>query len=155
MRQIMQCIKNQKINRFFSVVFVLFVFLIQCGCMDPHEYEPEEPPEKPEPPEAPTILRPESDEEFRSQDKRSVPLNWSPVEGKEYYEIEIDTTAGFTYSHPHDVYAPPTSVYLLCYPPRTTYYFRVRAYSSAWIWYTDWSETRRFYLIPVSADTVF
>ena len=153
MKKIKQNKINQRLNKLFSLAFILFLFFINFGCMDPDEYKPDEPPEKLEPPEAPNILLPEPDAEFRSYDHCLVQFDWSPVEGAQEYEIEIDTTSTFSHTWPEACW-PPTAVLLPFYPPKTTYFFRVRAYSSSWIWYTDWSESRRFYLLPVGSDTV-
>jgi len=153
MKKIKQNNMSQRLGRLFSLTFILFLFFINFGCMDPNEYKPEEPPEKLEPPEAPTVLLPEPDAVFRSKDQCLVQFDWSHV-GGQGYEYEIDTTPDFIYDYPHTT-SPPIAVLLTFYPPQTTYFFRVRAYSSSWIWYTDWSEPRRFYLLPVSTDTVF
>lgn len=153
MKKIKQNKINQRLNKLFSLVFILFLFFIHFGCMNPEELEPDEPPEKIEPPEPPNVLLPEPEAEFRSYDHRWVQFDWSHVEGAQVYEIEIDTAPDFSHAWPEEA-SPPTEVRLAFYPPKTTYFFRVRAYNSSWIWYTYWSESRRFYLLPVGSDSV-
>jgi hypothetical protein len=147
-----QSTEEQKRNKLFSVTFILLLFFIHSGCMDPTEYKPDEPPEKSEPPDPPIILLPESDTVFRCYQNHVVVCDWTLIEGAQAYEMQIDTISNFSSSYPHGA-SPPTPVLLSVYPPMTTYFLRARAYSSSWIWYTDWSDTRRFYLIPTS-DTI-
>lgn len=134
---------------------LVFIFLASFGCMDPGQYEPEEPPVKTDPPEGPSVLLPEQDALFRSLYLVWVDLDWIEVEGAEGYEYQVNTDSSFAVSYPYLVPFPPTAFNAFCYPPITTYFFRVRAHSSAWTWYTDWSELRRFHLMPVEDDTIF
>lgn len=133
--------------------FILFLCCGIFGCMDSDEYKPDDPPFV-DPPDPPIILLPEPDAELRSKEYRWVQCDWTHVEGAQSYEMQIDTTSDLGYSWAFAA-SPGVTIRLDFYPPVTTYYFRVRAYSSAWTWYTAWSETRRFYLLPVSGDTTF
>lgn len=130
-------------------------FLLTVGCMDPDEYKPEEPPEKIEPPDGPSVLLPVQDTLFRCEYYCLVMLTWTHVDGAEGYEFQVDRDSTFSMSFPYQGFYPPYTFSAFCYPPITTYYFRVRAYSDAWTWYTDWSDTRRFHLMPVQDDTIF
>lgn len=135
--------------------FLAFAFLVSSGCMDPGQYEPEEPPVKTDPPEGPSVLLPAQDALFRSLYDRWVTLAWTVVEGAEGYEFQVDRDSSFAASFPYQYSGDTTAYNAYCYPPITTYFFRVRAHSSAWTWYTDWSELRRFHLMPVEDDTIF
>lgn len=149
MRKMKETKMNRRLKQLFSLTSILFLFFIHFGCMDPDELKPDEPPEKIEPPEPPIILLPEPDTAFRCHRSRLIQCDWSLVEGAQSHQIQIDTSSSFSYSYPQGA-TPPTSVRLYVYPPMTTYYLRVRSNSSSWIWHTDWSETRRFYLISTS-----
>ena len=144
---------------FYKTVNVLpilvAVFIAVLGCMDPDEYKPEEPPVKTDPPGGPSVLLPNQDALFRCEYYYTVMLNWTDVDSAQGYEYQVDTDSTFSSSFPYQGQWPPSSFYAVCFPPITTYYFRVRAYSDAWTWYTDWSDTRRFHLIPVQDDTIF
>jgi hypothetical protein len=134
---------------------LLCIFLASFGCMDPGQYEPEEPPVKTDPPAGPSVILPEQDTLFRCEYSVAVALDWTAVDGAEGYEYQVNTDSSFAASFPYQVTNPPTAFHASCYPPITTYFFRVRAHSSAWTWYTDWSGLRRFHLMPVEDDTIF
>ncbi len=139
----------------FALVFVVTVFLAVAGCMDPDEYKPEGPPEKTDPPDGPSVLLPAQDASWRCEYYYPVTLNWTGVDGAQGYEFQVNTDSTFSSAFPFQGFFPPYTFYAVCFPPITTYYFRVRAYSDAWTWYTDWSDTRRFHLMPVQDDTIF
>jgi hypothetical protein len=139
----------------FILVFVSVGFILGVGCMDPNEYEPEGPPEKTDPPEGPSVLQPDQDTLFRCEYYYVVTLDWTRVNGAQGYEFQIDRDSTFATSYPYQHQYPPTLFSAYCFLPATTYYFRVRAYSDAWTWYTNWSDTRRFHLMPVQDDTIF
>ena len=140
-----------------SLKWTFFVFLLLAGivCMDPSEYEPEDPPQKVDPPEAPLMLLPEPDDEYRCMNTCWVSFDWSYVEGAQGYEIQISPDSTFMNAFPYPAYGSGALHELTFHAPRITYYCRVHAYSSEWTWYTAWSETRRFHLLPVAGDTIF
>lgn len=144
--------KKSKLYVFF---FLAFLILTSLYCMDPGQYEPEEPPVKTDPPEAPSVLLPVQDALFRSQYSITVTLAWTEVEDAEGYEYQVDSDSSFASSFPHLCGNDTTGYYAYCIPPITTYFLRVRAHSSAWTWYTDWSDLRRFHIMPVEDDTIF
>jgi hypothetical protein len=131
---------------------ITFLFCMILGCMDSGEYRGDDPPFI-DPPDPPIILLPEPDAEFRSRGYCWVLCDWTHVEGVQSYEMQIDTTPDLSYTWAYSATAG-NPIRLDFYPPVTSYYFRIRAYSNAWTWYTAWSDTRRFYLLPVSGDTM-
>lgn len=139
----------------FFVMVMWMVLLLVVACMDPDEYKPEGPPEKTEPPEGPSVLLPVHDALFRCEYYCNVRLDWTEVDSAQGYEFQIDRDSTFSASFPYQGIFPPYWFEAFCFPPITTYYFRVRAYSDAWTWYTDWSDIRRFHLMPVQDDTIF
>lgn len=151
MKGIRQHNVNEKLGVFF---FLAFVSLASYGCMDPSQYEPEGPPVKADPPEGPTVLQPAQDVIFRIRYQELVHLAWTAVDGAQGYEYQVDTDPSFVGSFPYLTASTDTSYYAHSYPPITTYFFRVRAHSSAWIWYTDYSEPRRFHVMPIEDDTI-
>jgi len=152
------CFGTQRVSLNIKPLCTLITtaFLFVCmGCMDPNEYKPEDPPQKIDPPEGPSALLPVQDALFRSEYYCQVMLDWTEVDGAQAYEFQVDTDSNFTYSYPWQGYYPPTIYSAVCFPPITTYYFRVRAYSDEWTWYTDWSDIVRFHVMPVEDDTIF
>lgn len=141
--------------RNFGAVIMSIVLILAIGCMDPDEYKPEEPPEKTEPPDGPGVLLPEQDALWRCEYYHTVILDWTDVDNAQGYEFQVDRDSTFTASFPYQGFFPPYVFTAVCFPPITTYYFRVRAYSDAWTWYTNWSDVRRFHLVPVQDDTIF
>ncbi|UCD04642.1 MAG: hypothetical protein JSV98_05850 [candidate division WOR-3 bacterium] len=150
----MTCSVCKKTTNLGAVIISVLVILA-IGCMDPDEYKPEEPPEKTDPPEGPSVLLPLQDTLFRCEYYRTVLFDWTGVDSAQGYEFQIDRDSTFTTAFPYQGFFPPYSFEAFCFPPVTTYYFRVRAYSDLWTWYTDWSDTRRFHLISVQDDTIF
>ncbi len=141
--------------RNFGAVIMSIVLILAIGCMDPDEYKPEEPPEKTEPPDGPGVLLPEQDALWHCEYYHTVILDWTDVDNAQGYEFQVDRDSTFTASFPYQGFFPPYVFTAVCFPPITTYYFRVRAYSDAWTWYTNWSDVRRFHLVPVQDDTIF
>jgi hypothetical protein len=147
--------RGQVFMRWFLMAVTMITIMACFGCMDPDEYKPEEPPQKIDPPEGPTALLPLQDALFRSEYYCWVTLDWTGVEGAQGYEFQVDTDSSFTGSYPFQGEFPPSSFSAVCFPPVTTYFFRVRAYSDAWTWYTNWSQVIRFHVMPVEDDTIF
>jgi len=147
--------KSQLLLISLKLILVLLALLAVVVCMDPSEYKPEDPPQKIDPPEAPHMLLPEADDEYRCMNTCWVSFDWSYVEGAEGYEIQISADSTFANAFPYPAYGSSALHELIFYAPRITYYCRVHAHSSAWTWYTAWSETRRFHLLPVTGDTIY
>jgi hypothetical protein len=139
----------------FLMAFIVIAIVASFSCMDPNDYKPDDPPQKIDPPEGPSALLPEQDTVFRSEYSHWVTFDWTEVDSAQGYEFQVCTDSTFYGAFPYQGQIPPVSFCAMCFPPITTYFFRVRAYSDAWTWYTDWSNVRRFHLIPVEDDTIF
>lgn len=148
-------IRKQASIKSISLVVTTAILMVILACMDPDEYKPEDPPQKIDPPEGPSALLPVQDALFRAEYYCEVMLDWTGVDGAQGYEYQVDRDSTFTGSYPYQGEWPPVVHSAVCFPPITTYYFRVRAYSDAWTWYTNWSEVIRFHVMPVEDDTLF
>jgi hypothetical protein len=138
---------------FYSILkilpFVIIVMFITYypGCKNPEEYNPDdsliEPPEPPQP-----ISPPEGTSYVWTPQVGSIfhlDFEWSTVTGAQRYELEIDTDSSFDNAA---VYSTSyTSIQAELYEI-DTYFWHVRAYSSAWTYYTEWSDIRTFRIAP-------
>lgn len=145
---------RQSLMKFFLILLAAIWVASLGGCMDPFEYDPGGPPVKTDPPAGPGALLPVQDALFRCEYYAVVVLDWTFVTGAQGYEFQVSTDSTFALSYPYQGQYPPVQFYARCIPPITTYHFRVRAYSDAWTWYTDWSEIRTFHVMPVQDDTI-
>jgi len=86
--------------------------------------------------------------------ERSFTANWKPVEGADYYEVEVSTDENFNFRHPdyniHRVnqYTALTVQYLT---PGTVYFYRVRAVSGSLS--SEFSRTVQATTIPLVPET--
>jgi len=115
---------------------------LQTGCKDPDEYAPH-PDSLISPPAAPQLLNPPHDTGWvyvPAQGPVIVNFEWTSVQGAEYYELHV--YADTTYTDPV-TYKVSYNAVIIAFLPRPVYW-RVRASSSRWTWYTDWSEIRYF-----------
>ncbi|UCG30777.1 MAG: hypothetical protein JSV53_02575 [candidate division WOR-3 bacterium] len=129
----------------FTLAFV--VLLASAGCKDPDEYDPNEPLDPP--PAPPTLLYPLPDTNLCSSSPFPlVFFDWNTVGGAEIYQLQTDSLITFETAELLQYSYPPTYVQLYRYEDRATYYARIRAGSTRWTNYTEWSEVRRFYLRP-------
>jgi hypothetical protein len=126
-----------------AIVFLLTI----VGCKDPDEYDPSQPLDPP--PSPPAILYPMADTNLCSSSAyQSVFFDWNTIGGAEVYQIQVDSIYSFQTAELFQFSYPPTYVQLYRYTDRAAYYARIRAGSTRWTNYTDWSEVRRFYLRP-------
>jgi hypothetical protein len=122
------------------------VLAIVTTCKNPDEFEPDNPYDQ-EAPAPPVILRPVAGTVFPCQNSKTILFDWTHVSGAQEYEIQIDTSASFSTDSIYGANNPPTTITLIRYTARTTYYCRIRAGSAYWrTLYTDWSDVRVFYL---------
>ncbi len=130
------------------LVIVILFSQLNPGCKGPEQYEPPEDSLIP-PPSAPQLLFPPNDTHYvfgqggQGWDYVIVQLEWTAVSGAELYELHISNTSTFTDTLLYTVFG--TTPILSFGSPRHCYW-RVRAESELWTWYTDWSETGYFRL---------
>jgi hypothetical protein len=130
--------------RYIFTIVLLLLFGFSVNCKDPARH-PED--DVTEPPEPPVLIHPQADTSYNG-DAVQVLFDWNYLAGAQIYEIQIDTLLSFNTGSVHSAEVPPKIIELYRYAYITTYYCRIRAASELWTYYTDWSETRRFYLKP-------
>lgn len=135
----------QTLVKFFFLGFVCFLVSFNSTCKDPEEFEPVD--SLLPPPSPPGLIHPFPDTVFPCGVSYDVFFYWKPIESAGVYQIQIDTASTFSTELFLQVSSPPTTIKLNRYGNRTDYFARIRAGSSLWIWYTDWSEIRLFHLI--------
>ncbi len=140
------CARLKSIITHGTILAIVF-FLTVVGCKDPDEYDPNQPLDPP--PSPPTILFPIADTNLCSASAlQSVFFDWNTVGGTEVYQLQVDSILSFETAELLQFSYPPTYVQVYRYADKATYYARMRAGSTRWTNYTDWSEVRRFYLRP-------
>jgi hypothetical protein len=126
---------------------VSVALLCLLACRDPNSYQPFDP-TKPDPPDPPALIRPANG---WMSDRYAYPQNvdfaWQAVSGAQFYQLEVyrDSLlrdAYLMYSAAR-VYQTMTADSL---PYYGIYYWRVRAASTNWNNYTDWSSPFHFSL---------
>ncbi len=128
--------------------FSLLTSSVFLSCKDPYGYEPYDP-NKPDPPAAPLLTEPEDGKLIVNYAyPQDVALKWERVTGASYYQVEVyrDSAASAdSMEQPliSGIYSNQTSVTCGRWGD---YYWRVRAYSPNWKWYTGWSELWQFWL---------
>jgi hypothetical protein len=148
------------------VILAIFSLSSFQGCKDPEEFTPDED-TLVAPPEPPELLGPTDGFVYNVvidpiNYSYDVILEWTAVEGNELYEVEL-TTDTFP---PVTVNSPSSSLIItfrdlhrLC-----EHHWRVRAGSTHWLNFTEWSDVRTFELrmrqagptlISPEHDTVF
>jgi hypothetical protein len=92
-------------------------------------------------PDAPQLLHPRDDTAFWYESWDTFPhdieLEWGNIEGTQYYELIASRDSSLP-EEPIKVY---NYNYTLTIDTNSMYYWKVRAYSRNWEWYTRWSET--------------
>lgn len=115
---------------------------LQTGCKDPDEYAPYQD-SLISPPAAPQLLNPPDDTGWvyiEALGPVIVDFEWTPIQDAEHYDLYL--YADTTYTDPVTYKVSDNAVTIAFLPRRV--YWRVRASSSRWTWFTDWSEIRYF-----------
>lgn len=125
----------------------LVLVLLLLACKDPQGFEPDER-EKLDPPPAPALTHPADRELIMNYAyPQDQVLRWEPVPGALSYEVELYYDSSLSlkrlYAALDDV---PGSQSVVSFRSHGTYFWRVRAESPNWKWYTDWSLVWRFTL---------
>ena len=132
-----------------SVLFIVALFSVNPGCKDPYEFAPE-PDTLIPPPNPPRLVSPPDDTGYvvtniPGLDVVQIDFIWNAIIDAEYYEFHISSEPTFIDTL--------TAIYILSYNTLDSvftrsnigdHYWRVKASSPRWTWFTDWSETRRF-----------
>jgi hypothetical protein len=129
--------------RILPLVFIVMFITHYSGCENPETYDPYDslidPPEPPQP-----LAPPESASYVWTPQVGSVyhlDFEWSEITEAQNYELEIAINLSFDDAAVYRTNC--TSVEAELYYI-ATYYWHVRAWSSAWTYYTEWSDTRTF-----------
>ena len=139
--------KLPKLSPSLLIILSIAAVLVGKGCKDPDEYDPEEP--QFPPPGPPQLILPYPDTNLCSGSPfQNVFFDWNTVSGAEIYEIQTDSTLSWSTAEITRVSNPPTFIRLYRYAGTAPWYVRIRAGSVNWTNYTDWSDTRRFFLRP-------
>lgn len=132
---------------FNSILFSFVLLLINPQCKNPNDWKPGDP--QIPPPDPPVLYLPLADTIFIGSTGYDVKFDWEELSGYEVaYEIQTDTSPSFSTAVTHSTSSSPATFFLKRYTYKTNYYCRVRASSSAWTWYTDFSEIRHFWIMP-------
>lgn len=131
-----------------KIIFLSAIILcinLNPGCKDPDEYAPPQDSlvQAPAPPQL--ITPPDSDVVSLTMGLGvDVYFEWSAIADAEFYEIDVSNDEAFSIviQH-HKVYAHSAT---LTFDFPGDYFWRVRAYSPLWTWYTIWSEARYFWI---------
>jgi hypothetical protein len=120
--------------------FALIFILSQVLCIDPYDYEPDYP-ALIDPPAAPVLTYPAMNTYFESTTlPYTINLEWQYVLQAESYCIEVSIDS-FFFGSIDDI---ESFSYDYSAPAYGKYYWRVRADSRAWKWYTGWSNINTF-----------
>jgi hypothetical protein len=135
------------ISKILTLVIIMMFIAYYPGCKDPDEFNPDD--SLIDPPEPPQPIFPPQDTNYTWTPQVGpifyLDFEWSSVAGAQRYELEIDTDSSFDnaaiYSTTH------TSVEAELYEI-DRYFWHVRAFSSAWTYYTEWSDIWTFRIKP-------
>lgn len=132
--------------RLFLLSGTVIVVAISFQCGPPLEFKPQHD-SLIEPPLPPRILKPFPDTTFYICGLFAVEFDWKVIDDAESYEIQICSDSLFT-TEPttFNREQPPINIYQ--YRSGRNFY-RLRAKSSHWTFYTDWSGTRFFDIVYV------
>ncbi|HEC78570.1 MAG TPA: hypothetical protein ENI34_05425 [candidate division WOR-3 bacterium] len=140
--------------KIFNLIFKLSFLFLLCfilntnpACKGPEEYKPPDD-SLAEPPAAPQLLFPPMDTEYvlvPDPGVVQIDFDWTAVSGTEYYELEYSSNPDFINGTTET--SSSDGLTILFSSPMDIYW-HVRAASSAWKWYTDWSEVRYFRIRP-------
>lgn len=131
----------------FLILFITALFSANPGCKDPYEFAPE-PDTLIPPPNPPRLVSPPDDTGYVVTNiipSVQIQFIWHAIIEAEYYEFHISIEPTFNDSST-DVYTQSYNTLDITKDTSSIgkHFWRVRASSPRWTWYTDWSETRRF-----------
>lgn len=128
---------------------MLLFMSVNVHCRDPYEFEPIFDSLTP-PPGAPALLHPCNDTVYRTYTyPNDIIFEWSYIDGAQLYMLDISKDSMFEDSVTSEFNTTVSCCTIAVDPPlpldkKRIRYWRVRAYSRLWWWYTDWSEVWHF-----------
>jgi hypothetical protein len=140
--------------RFFIVklcllLIVFFMIKTYQGCQDPHDFEPPPDTMVPPPNMVPELVSPPNDtgiiyrQDGHGMDTIWVLYIWDIVPQAQYYDLEVSSDTNF---NEVDAYRCAANSQTVVMSGAGSFYWRVRAGSDYWTWFTDWSEVWRLRL---------
>lgn len=146
MLKIYNCIYKKKKNLCLLtlLIYCLIAFLhYNAACKNPHNYEPFD--SLYPPPAPPILIFPPNDTiiVYYEPFPHDIIFEWNSVEDAESYQLQVVNDTTQLVNAPVIKITDTSTIYTL--PRKDHYYWRVRAYSPKWEWFTNWSETRHFY----------
>jgi hypothetical protein len=128
-----------------------FVIKIPQGCQDPHDFEPPPDTMVPPPNMVPELISPPNDtgiiykQDGHGADTIWVLYIWDIVPQAQYYDLQVSRDTSFPDSTA-DTYRCAANSQTVVMSGAGSFYWRVRAGSDYWTWYTDWSDVWRLRL---------
>jgi hypothetical protein len=133
-------------NTYTAYVIVVLIGILILTCRDPQDFQPDDP--YTEAPAPPDIVFPQADTVVNGT-VVNVYFSWTAVTRAESYEIQYDTSLTWPSDWRQTATASPSDITVRRYAFTTVYYYRIRALSASWLdGYTEWSQTRRFFVKP-------
>ncbi|MBN2620187.1 hypothetical protein JXB22_03770 [candidate division WOR-3 bacterium] len=139
------------ISHVLLLLVLLFMVQTHTGCQDPHDFEPPPDTMVPPPNMVPELISPPNDTGFiykqdgHGSDTIWVLFIWDIVPQAQYYDLEVSTDTTFNAA---DAYHCAANSQTVVMPEYGTgwFFWRVRAGSDYWTWYTGWSDVWRIRL---------
>jgi len=130
--------------RIFFVFAIIIFYSINPGCKDPSEFEPEVD-SLVKPPGPIRLIYPPDDTGYVGTTAHPVQIDfiWNAIVDAEYYEFHLSSESTFNDSF-NNIYILPFNTFSDTGFSTGDHFWRVRASSPRWTWFTDWSEVRRF-----------
>lgn len=132
--------KKYLIVQFLIIILLFFITSSNIRCKSPEEYKPKFDSLMP-PPDPPTLIAPPNDTGIVAFVPIDLTFEYSLVENAEFYEIEVSSDSTF---NSYDKFQCNHTSYTTTWDSYGKFYWRVRAASHIWTWYTDWSNIWHF-----------
>ena len=136
-------------TKFFLLLVLFFAIKTPQGCQDPHDFETPPDTMVSPPNMVPELISPPNDtgiiykQDGHGADTIWVLYIWDIVPQAQYYDLEISRDTSF---NEVDAYRCAANSQTVVLEGAGWFYWRVRAGSDYWTWYTDWSDVWRIRL---------
>jgi len=127
------------------LIFIIILFIINTGCKDPNEFEPDVD-SLVDPPGPVSLVYPPDDTGYVKtliNPTLDIDFLWNAILETEYYEFQMSRESTFIDTLTR-VYKIPYNTLNISGISTGDHFWRVRASSPHWTWFTDWSEVRFF-----------